>query len=565
MKKAYRKKALELHPDRNYGNVDIATRHFAEVQAAYEILSDPQERAWYDSHRDAILRGGDDSSEGNYERTVQVTVTADILSFFSRYHGQLDYSDSERGFFTTVRLFFDKVAAEEYESYEWKSSRYQDFPGFGIASDSFNDTVKPFYNIWGNFSTKKSFSWEDRFRTTDAPDRRVRRIMEKENKRCRDEGIRMFNEAVRSLVAFIKKRDPRYVSTSQSEADRQKALRDATIAQAARSRAANQAKIDPQPQPEWTKTEPTTEGVFEESSEDDLEAFECVVCSKMFKSEKQWQAHEKSKKHLKAVLHLRKKMKVENVVLGLNEEGQESMIDHKIDIDMAPTHPMTEIERMATLNRKDRDSPENRGLIDGWNEHVASSPSHSIGGPETECLSSGFDDVYTSKETMKGRTLTEAADHLSLLSDSDLKTTDMLHSFTKSTVSSDRETSPNSEPKVGKAKEKRAKKAARKAGTVSRSREGEVRYISSNDACAYKIHSFSVCPARLNFHREHGSSITSKRPITRNRYLLPKDRIIEKKGAHSIMYFEEKTIAKQGMPYISKVRSEAMIIDFGVK
>jgi DnaJ family protein A protein 5 len=59
IKKAYRKKALELHPDRNYGNVENATKKFAEVQSAYEILSDPQERAWYDSHRDAILRNQD--------------------------------------------------------------------------------------------------------------------------------------------------------------------------------------------------------------------------------------------------------------------------------------------------------------------------------------------------------------------------------------------------------------------------------------------------------------------------------------------------------------------------
>lgn len=31
---------------------------FRAVQQSYEVLSDPQERAWYDKHREQILRGG---------------------------------------------------------------------------------------------------------------------------------------------------------------------------------------------------------------------------------------------------------------------------------------------------------------------------------------------------------------------------------------------------------------------------------------------------------------------------------------------------------------------------
>ena len=37
--------------------MEEATRRFGEIQQAYEVLSDPQERAWYDGHREAILRG----------------------------------------------------------------------------------------------------------------------------------------------------------------------------------------------------------------------------------------------------------------------------------------------------------------------------------------------------------------------------------------------------------------------------------------------------------------------------------------------------------------------------
>src|SRR3546814_412374 len=47
VKKAYRKLAKELHPDRNKDN-PTATERFSEVARAYEILSDSDKRAQYD-------------------------------------------------------------------------------------------------------------------------------------------------------------------------------------------------------------------------------------------------------------------------------------------------------------------------------------------------------------------------------------------------------------------------------------------------------------------------------------------------------------------------------------
>lgn len=58
LKKAYRKMALKWHPDKNLDNAEVAKKEFQLIQAAYDLLSDPQERAWYDKHRDAILLGG---------------------------------------------------------------------------------------------------------------------------------------------------------------------------------------------------------------------------------------------------------------------------------------------------------------------------------------------------------------------------------------------------------------------------------------------------------------------------------------------------------------------------
>lgn len=47
IKKAYRRLAKQHHPDRNPGNA-AAEKRFKEVQAAYEVLSDPDKRAQYD-------------------------------------------------------------------------------------------------------------------------------------------------------------------------------------------------------------------------------------------------------------------------------------------------------------------------------------------------------------------------------------------------------------------------------------------------------------------------------------------------------------------------------------
>ena len=50
---AYRRLARQYHPDRLPGHAD-AHRLMAELNAAYAVLSDPEERARYDERMDAI-------------------------------------------------------------------------------------------------------------------------------------------------------------------------------------------------------------------------------------------------------------------------------------------------------------------------------------------------------------------------------------------------------------------------------------------------------------------------------------------------------------------------------
>jgi molecular chaperone DnaJ len=48
IRKAYKKLALQLHPDKNQGNSEEAEKNFKEVTQAYNVLSDPQKRQMYD-------------------------------------------------------------------------------------------------------------------------------------------------------------------------------------------------------------------------------------------------------------------------------------------------------------------------------------------------------------------------------------------------------------------------------------------------------------------------------------------------------------------------------------
>lgn len=88
IKRAYRQLALKNHPDRNPGD-EAAERRFKEAAEAYEVLSDPNQRARYDRYGHA---GVDASGIHNFRSPE------DIMSVFSEIFG-----DNLFGSFLTPR------------------------------------------------------------------------------------------------------------------------------------------------------------------------------------------------------------------------------------------------------------------------------------------------------------------------------------------------------------------------------------------------------------------------------------------------------------------------------
>jgi len=90
IKRAYRRKAKEFHPDRNPGDRKRAEEAFKEATEAYEVLSDPEKRAQYDRYGHAGPAQGFDFSGSDFRRAREAWSEFgfggfdDIFDFFFR-------------------------------------------------------------------------------------------------------------------------------------------------------------------------------------------------------------------------------------------------------------------------------------------------------------------------------------------------------------------------------------------------------------------------------------------------------------------------------------------------
>lgn len=309
-----------------------------------------------DGDRDTGFGCSEDDGD-NYGTYYAGTTVEDIEKYFNGNLYQ-NFNDSINGFYSIVSVLLDKIASEEVSA-----GKEQKLPGFQSFQDdtSFANVCDPkellyprmgnsktdfeltrmFYKVWGNFQTVKTFSWADEYRYSTAPDRRTRRIMEKENRKLRDQARKAYNDIVKKFISYIKKLDPRMDPNIRKKYEKQQLARK-------REELKKQAKFEKEErqrqrqlfeEQDWQTVDPDDlaeieaqlDKIYEEErkingqesddDEQDGDLFECIICNKVFKSEKQFADHERSKKHLKLLKQLQWEMRKEGIELGLDHDG----------------------------------------------------------------------------------------------------------------------------------------------------------------------------------------------------------------------------------------------------
>lgn len=111
IKKAFRKLAIQYHPDKNKGDKE-AEEKFKEVNEAYQVLSDPEKKAQYDQFGTTDFQGGFGGYEGGFDFS-EMGGFGDIFdSFFGGgFSGRRRKGGPEKGadMEVTVKLTFDEA------------------------------------------------------------------------------------------------------------------------------------------------------------------------------------------------------------------------------------------------------------------------------------------------------------------------------------------------------------------------------------------------------------------------------------------------------------------------
>eukprot|EP01125_Pyxidicula_operculata_P011628 TRINITY_DN3812_c0_g1_i1.p1 TRINITY_DN3812_c0_g1~~TRINITY_DN3812_c0_g1_i1.p1 ORF type:complete len:764 (+),score=287.52 TRINITY_DN3812_c0_g1_i1:1375-3666(+) len=182
IKKAYRKAALEHHPDKrkqaSEAEVQAEDEMFKKIQTAYETLSDPKKRRAYDS-------------QDSFDDTIP--------------HEEDIKSDAE---------FFKVFASVFHRNSKWSVTAK--VPTLGDESTPW-EKVSQFYEFWYSFKSWRDFSYLDEYDPEEAESREEKRWMERRNAKQRDKRKNEEQARIVSLVDLAYKMDPRVKKAKELE------------------------------------------------------------------------------------------------------------------------------------------------------------------------------------------------------------------------------------------------------------------------------------------------------------------------------------------------------------
>ncbi|KAG7110700.1 hypothetical protein HYQ44_011090 [Verticillium longisporum] len=208
-----------------------------------------------------------------------------------------------------------------------------------------------------------------------------------------------------------------------------------------------------------------TGGDAASEEESEVEHIECIVCDKTFKSEKSFEAHERSKKHLKAVQQLRRQMRAEDVDMNVEvlpgtsgwtaadlRDGDDQMV-HSGDEEVrsvngldVPNDVQPHLHVAGGGESKTSVLPTNSGYVDN------------VSTTDDDDGNDDDDDEYASRATVEGR-IVGVVDTKDGMDGNHTPNTDKGSGFSMG----ERNHLDIPAKKPGKAKAKREKKAAREA------------------------------------------------------------------------------------------------------